>query len=260
MKKIILNNNISDYNIPIYLENNVSVNYVSINPNHGLENISQIDLLEEFLSRMDDNTISTNSIVYRTNRSIISTYEEVIEHFKPKNDKYFVTGITESKFNIIDKYFPKTSAYSLTIGKTNKNIINKRDINDMVNLRIGVKVNIPSLDISAMILNENNEGYREYVLYLDTENPIKYIDSGPNLTKFTYLRSHESYETNGNMIYFDGISEEPKITSELFIDRGSISVFNGVKKLKTVRSLNELNKVGLNYFRINKKGYNFKNL
>lgn len=257
MKKIILNDILSDYKIPIYLENNVTVNQVFINPNYGLETAIQIDQLEDLLAKIDDNLTVVNTTQYKTNKNIISTYDDVINHFKPSSDKYFVTGITESKFSVIDKYFPKKIAYTLTAGK---NVVNKRDVNDMINLRIGIKINIPSLDISAMILNENNEGYREYVFYLDTENPIKYIDSGPNLTKFTYLRSHETYETEGNMCYFDGINEEPKITSELFIDRGLISVFNGVKKLKTVRSLNELNKVGLNYFKINKKGYNFKNL
>jgi hypothetical protein len=57
---------------------------------------------------------------------------------------------------------------------------------------------------------------------------------------------------------YDGIIEEPKIISEVFIDRGLNSAFERTKKLKNVRDINELSKVGLGYYKINTKGYNFK--
>lgn len=260
MRKILLNNGLNDYVLPIYIDASISANQVVLDPNHGIENAEQIDALEELLSRLESNSVTTNSNKYITNTKIISTYEDVIEHFKPQSDKYFVTGTTTSKYSILNNYFSKMRANNLTPKKVSISNASKYSINKLTDLRVGVRIKIPSLDIWAMILNESSNNYREYVLYLDTENPIKYIDYGSNLTKFTYLRSHESYETAGNMVYFNNIIDEPKISLQLFIDRGQISAFDGLKKLKIVKSLNDLNKVNLNYFKVNKRGYNFKNL
>jgi hypothetical protein len=111
-----------------------------------------------------------------------------------------------------------------------------------------------------MILNETNTGYYEYILYLNTENPVKYIDLPEGFTIFTYMRSHIETEPTGNIVAYDGIIDEPKIISEVFIDRGINSAFEKIKKLKNVKSLEELNKLGLNYYKINTNGYNFKSI
>ena len=98
----------------------------------------------------------------------------------------------------------------------------------------------------------------EYILYLDTENPIKYVDLGNGLSRFMFMRSHNETEPTANMVIYDSIIEEPKIISEVFIDRGLNSAFERVKKLKNIKNINELTKTGLGYYKINTKGYNFK--
>jgi hypothetical protein len=73
------------------------------------------------------------------------------------------------------------------------------------------------------------------------------------------MRSHNQIESEANLVVYDGIIDEPKIVSEVFIDRGLNSAFERMKKLKNITSINELNKLGLGYYKINTKGYNFKN-
>ena len=129
------------------------------------------------------------------------------------------------------------------------------------NIRTKIKFLVPGLNFYAMILSEDsNTGYAEYVFYLDTENPIKYIDLGNGLTIFSYLRLDNLPEETANMVLYNGYVEEPKIISEVFIDRGINTAFEKVKKLKNIKNLNELIKTGLGYYKINTKGYNFKNI
>ena len=128
-------------------------------------------------------------------------------------------------------------------------------------VRTKIRLLIPGLNYYAMILSEDTiSGINEYVLYLDTENPIKYIDLGNGLTIFSYLRQDDQPDLTTNMILYDGYVEEPKIISEVFIDRGLNTAYEKVKKLKNVKSINELTKMGLGYYKINTRGYNFKNV
>jgi len=283
-------------------------------------------------------TVSNSGITYDFNvdkfeAPVVSTYDAVIDHFTPSNDKVFVTGITSSKFDIIDKYFPKTNViktvekirpkmifpqtnYAMGLNQQSRfNVILERDkdgnqainisevkelaqnkqhktnislsaaketkisrfVGDFANdnkqsvlqenladnkvVRLYVKFNIPGLNITTMILkDEPTTKLSEYVLYLDTPNPIKYVDLGDGTTIFTYLRVDDLPDTTANMVLFDGYSEEPKILSDVFIDRGVNSPFEKVKKLKNTKNLNELSKNGLGFYKINTKGYNFKNL
>ncbi len=301
------------------------------------------EVIAEPMPLTKDNTkillnISDTGITYSFNtdkptRPNISTYDAVMDHFTPTDKKVFITGITNSKFDAIDKYFPKTNViktveklksemvfdktnYAVTpnnetkfnaILETNKDgnqIINlseikeptpskpnrtnvsvstpnkttisrlvgdpnndnqpiplEEDLADNKLVRLYVKFNIPGLNIMAMILkDEPTIKLSEYVLYLDTPNPIKYVDLGDGTSIFTYLRVDDLPNTTANMVLFDGYSEEPKILSEVFIDRGVNSPFERVKKLKNTKNLNELTKNGLGFYKINTKGYNFKNL
>lgn len=143
--------------------------------------------------------------------------------------------------------------------ENNKPTLINEDLTDNELTRVGLKFTIPGLDISAMILVDSPTN-PEYVLYLDTENPIKYIDFGNEFTIFKYMRSNIEEPETANIILYDGFVEEPKIISEVFIDRGLNSGFENMKKLKNVTDLNELTKTGLGYYRINRKGYNFKNI
>ena len=233
-----------------------------------LEQISN-DIIKAEVKR-DQNI---NPKKYKTNTKIISSYDDVIKHFTPSNEKYFITGITESKSQIISKYFKKSDfmdsdqthkpikkpqTRKVVGNEDNEVIFEPTDVELNTLIRTRVKLDVPGLDLIAMILTENAANLIEYVLYLDTENPIKYIDLGNGLSRFIYMRSHNETESTVNMILYDGIIEEPKIISEVFIDRGLNSAFERTKKLKNVRDINELSKVGLGYYKINTKGYNFK--
>jgi hypothetical protein len=211
------------------------------------------------------------AVTYETNTKIISTAEDVKELFTPSTSKYFVTGVTDTKFALINKYFNKKDVIT-TIQATEKINFTQEagdgfggtvTIEDPTfsnsSARINIKFIIPGLGISAMILVDDPD-YPEYVLYLDTENPVKYVDLGNNLSIFSYMRSNTVTEPTPNLILFDGLIEEPKIISEVFIDRGLNSAFERAKKLKNVKDINQLSKAGLGYYKINKKGYNFKNI
>jgi hypothetical protein len=232
-----------------------------------LEQISNDIVKAEFVGQ------NINPKKYITNKKIISSYNDVIEHFKPSPEKYFITGITDSKSLLITKYFNKNDFFNSDemlkdvknvdlvkfVGDENNGIIiEPNDFESNTIIRTNVKLDVPGLDLYAMILSENQSGLVEYVLYTETENPIKYIDLGGGLSRFMYMRSHDETQSSVNMVLYDGIIEEPKIISEVFIDRGLNSAFERIKKLKNIKNMNELNKVGLGYYKINTKGYNFK--
>jgi hypothetical protein len=267
----------SDNNLVINLDSNTILPGSYINAEYNipddyklvkLERISDDIIRDEF--KKDQNI---NPKKYKTNSKIISSYDDVIEHFKPSNEKYFITGITQSKAELISKYFKKSDFINLEetlkptdkielrkfVGDENNGFLEEPiDVESNMVIRNKVKLDIPGLDIFAMILSETASGLVEYVLYLETENPIKYIDLGGGLTRFIYMRSHNEIEATANMVLYDGIIEEPKIISEVFIDRGLNSAFERTKKLKNVKNINELNKMGLGYYKINTKGYDFK--
>jgi hypothetical protein len=213
----------------------------------------------------------TDIIEYETNTKIISTVEDIKELFTPSSTKYFVTGQTDTKFALINKYFNKQDV--INTDPTSNQIDFTQEVGDgnggvttieqptfsNRSARVNIKFVIPGLGISAMILVDD-PNYPEYVLYLDTENPVKYVDLGNNLSIFSYMRSNPVNDLTPNLILFDGLIEEPKIISEVFIDRGLNSAFERAKKLKNVKDINQLSKLGLGYYKINKKGYNFKNI
>lgn len=267
----------SDNKIIINLESNTVLpgSYVSAEYNipddYKLLKLEQIS--DEIIKAEIKKDQNINPKKYKTNTKIISTFDDVIEHFKPSNEKYFITGITQSKAELISKYFKKSDFINSDetlkpmkkielkkfVGNENNEIIEEPfDVESNMVIRNKVKLDIPGLDIFAMIISETEVGLIEYVLYLDTENPIKYIDLGNGLSRFIYMRSHNEAEVTANMVLYDGIIEEPKIISEVFIDRGLNSAFERTKKLKNVKNINELNKMGLGYYKINTKGYDFK--
>jgi hypothetical protein len=261
----------TDNLIKIYLESDTILPGTYVNAEYNIPADYRAQQLDRIADKFVTYPIKNAATGYTTNTKIISTHADVEEHFKDADDKYFVTGYTDSKFALISKFFKKNDILNLTnkakkieftafVGDEFGNPIRKvEDLTQNYFLRTGIKFDIPGLDISAMILVDNPLN-PEYVLYLDTENPIKYIDFGTDYTIFKYMRSNIEQPESANIILYDGFIEEPKIISEVFIDRGLNSGFEKVKKLKNATSLNELNKMGLGYYKINKKGYNFKNI
>ena len=119
------------------------------------------------------------------------------------------------------------------------------------------KILIHGTDIYGMILNMGT--YKEHVLYVGSDYPIKYIDFPDGRTKFVYRRSPDVINNDANIILYPGLIEEPKILNEVFIDRGVNNAFEPVKRLKNVKTLDELVKIGLGFYKMNTKGFNFKN-
>ena len=109
-----------------------------------------------------------------------------------------------------------------------------------------------------MILKNNR--ISEYILYVGTDYPIKYIDFPDGTTIFKYKRSPDGISNESNYLLYNNLVDEPKILSEVFIDRGVNNVFDPIKKLKNINNLNELIKSGLGFYKINTTGVNFKNI
>jgi hypothetical protein len=275
MKQVLITEN-NNSSIVISLESNTKLPGSYINADYNIPEDYKLQQLEAIANKISNNDVEPSDKVtqkYITNTKIISTYDDVINHFKPNPNKYFITGVTDSKASLITKYFKKSdflkTAESLKplkklnfkklTGDDSANLVEvENDVNLNHLIRTNVKLTIPGLDINAMILSENSTGLLEYILYLDTENPIKYVDLGNGLSRFMFMRSHNETEPTANMVIYDSIIEEPKIISEVFIDRGLNSAFERVKKLKNIKNINELTKTGLGYYKINTKGYNFK--
>jgi hypothetical protein len=277
----------TDNLIRVYLESDTILPGTYVNAEYNIPSDYRAQQLDRIADKFVTYPVKNAVTGYTTNTKIISTQKDVNDHFKDADDKYFVTGYTDSKFGLISKFFKKTDISNISkksnnlrvsslvgddAGKPNnsefvtlvgdnsgKPTIQPENLDQNIILRTGIKFVIPGLDISAMILVDDPVN-PEYVLYLDTENPIKYIDFGGDYTIFKYMRSNIEQPESANIILYEGFIEEPKIISEVFIDRGLNSGFEKVKKLKNVTSLNELNKMGLGYYKINKKGYNFKNI
>ena len=261
----------NDNLIKVYLESDTILPGTYVNAEYNIPSDYRAQQLDRIADKFVTYPIKNAVTGYTTNTKIVSTQKDVGEHFKDADDKYFVTGYTDSKFALISKFFKKTDISNLSKKLNNlefttligdefgKPSLKPENVDQNIILRTRIKFVIPGLDISAMILVDDPVN-PEYVLYLDTENPIKYIDFGGDYTIFKYMRSNIEQPESANIILYEGFIEEPKIISEVFIDRGLNSGFEKVKKLKNVTTLNELNKMGLGYYKINKKGYNFKNI
>lgn len=182
------------------------------------------------------------------------SYIDIKNYFN--TNEYFVTGVTSSKFDTIYKSYidlPVDSIVSETYGVNSVLPTKTIKTTDVLNK----KIILHGTDISAMITRYDT--IKEYVLYIDTEYPIKYIDFPDGTTIFTYKAAPDYKVMDGKILYYNSLVDEPKILSEVFIDRGVNNVFEPVKRLKNVDTLKELMKVGLGYYKINSTGFNFKN-
>ena len=72
------------------------------------------------------------------------------------------------------------------------------------------------------------------------------------------MRNNIDDKVTPTLNYYSDTIDEPKVLSEVFIDRGVNNAFEPIKKLKNVKDLNELTKTGFGYYKINTRGYNFK--
>jgi hypothetical protein len=194
---------------------------------------------------------------------VISTLEDIKTHFLPSPEKYFIEGVTDSKFSLLDLSYPKDVAFKQYQQVNEKQVI-LRDPSGVIvatppppNIRVGKRIEVSGTNVVGMILLES-EARIEYVLYLDTPNPIFYVDNAAGNTIFKYMRDNSDETVRPGLNYYSDMVDEPKILSEVFIDRGTNNVFEPIRKLKNVKDLNELTKTGFGYYKINTRGYNFK--
>jgi hypothetical protein len=193
----------------------------------------------------------------------ISTLEAIKAHFLPSPEKYFIEGVTDSKFSLLDLSYPKDVAFKQYQQVNEKQVI-LRDPSGVIvatppppNIRVGKRIEVSGTNVVGMILLES-EARIEYVLYLDTPNPIFYVDNAAGNTIFKYMRDNSDETVRPGLNYYSDMVDEPKILSEVFIDRGTNNAFEPIRKLKNVKDLNELTKTGFGYYKINTRGYNFK--
>ena len=290
MYSINIDNNPDNYRVTFNLESHIDGNGTVIAPYHNNPMIKQIeDTIEEIYPF---NEISKVGKKYITNDKIISTEEDIKEHFSDKDDKYFIKGSTDSKFSLLDLSFPMDRAMALekeSDGDQAKTLLKNPRIDELQGLpldqitqdireeldngieevvsvnpitptpeiRYGKRIEISGTNVVGMILLETKKRV-EYVLYLDTPNPIFYVDNPGNFTRFKYMRNNIDDKVKPTLNLYSDTIDEPKVLSEVFIDRGVNNAFEPIRKLKNIKDLNELTKSGFGYYKINTKGYDFK--
>jgi len=262
----------TDYLVNLYMESLIDPNGSVISPYYDNPKISEI---EKTLSKIESgkptgfNKNSSEIYPYRdmvkpamkyvTNNKNITTQEEVKAHFLDSEQKYFITGKTDSKFSLLDLSFTREQALNLYKEDIAKGYaeLSERVVPKPKNIRSGKRIEISGTNIVGMILSESDER-KEYVLYLDTPNPVFYVDNLDKTTIFKFMRNNIDDKVTPTLNYYSDTIDEPKVLSEVFIDRGVNNAFEPIKKLKNVKDLNELTKTGFGYYKINTRGYNFK--
>jgi hypothetical protein len=255
----------NDIRLIVNLESNSYIPGVYTNPSYDFTS-DKILSLENLLNKVEEVDIGENKFI--TNKKIVSTYEDVIDHFKPAPNKYFVRGLTSVKSNTLLNYISKINFNNLFQGDNNinhiflsgdsNNGVSEISVENSLSSFLNIKFEILGTDISAMILSGSFVGDLEYILFLDTESPIKYKDINSTTCEFTYLRSHEEKISSANLLLYEDILEEPEVDSEVFIERGVNSAFENITRLNNINSIDELYKHGLGFYKINKNGFNFK--
>lgn len=260
MPTILINN--EDKVINVYLESKIDPNGSFVLP-YINESDDRVEQIEALIADNELYAMAKPKQKYITSTNNISTFDEVKAHFLPSAEKYFIEGVTDSKFSLLDLSFPKSVAMTQFKKYEEKSQITARDANGVIepqipnNIRVGKRIEVSGTNIIGMILLESDTRI-EYVLYLDTPNPIFYIDNAFGNTIFKYMRNNLDETVKPGLNYYSNMVDEPKILSEVFIDRGTNNAFEPIRKLKNVKDLNELVKMGFGYYKINTRGYNFK--
>jgi hypothetical protein len=278
MTTILING--EDRVINLYLESKIDPNGSFVLPYH-YESSDKIAQIEATLADNELFITGKPTQKYITNTVNVSTIEEVKAHFLSSPEKYFIEGVTDSKFSLLDLSYPKNVA--LKQNRVENRVENRGNIREArffdnttsfddvkffdgngpietpppKNIRVGKKVEISGTDVVGMILLESDARI-EYVLYLDTPNPILYVDNANGSTIFKYMRNDLDEVIRPGLNYYSNMVDEPKVLSEVFIERGTNNAFEPMRKLKNVKDLNELVKTGFGYYKINTRGYNFK--
>jgi hypothetical protein len=247
----------TDYLVNLYVESLIDPNGSLITPYYD---DPKIEAIENTLSEIYPfNEMVKPAAKYVTNDKNISTFSEVKEHFLDSSEKYFIVGKTDSKFSLLDLSFTREQALKLYGKEATKGFadLSDRKVPAPKNIRVGKRIEVSGTNIVGMIISESEERV-EYVLYLDTPNPVFYVDNSDKTTIFKFMRNNLDEKVTPTLNYYSDTIDEPKVLSEVFIDRGINNAFEPMRKLKNVKDLNELTKTGFGYYKINTRGYNFK--
>jgi hypothetical protein len=247
--------------INLYLESKIDPNGSFVLP-YYYESSDKIAQIESTI--VDNKLYATAKPTkdYVSNTTDISTIEQIKTHFLPSPDKYFIEGVTDTKFSLLDLSYPKNVALTQYESENIQSVKflggNGSTQNPPPdNIRVGKRIEISGTNVVGMILLESAARI-EYVLYLDTPNPILYVDNAAGNTIFKYMRNNLDEIVRPGLNYYSDMVDEPKVLSEVFIERGTNNAFEPMRKLKNVKDLNELVKTGFGYYKINTRGYNFK--
>lgn len=128
------------------------------------------------------------------------------------------------------------------------------DLIQLVNKNILLYTNNPNEEVQYGVITEVSLTQISYVLNINTDSEIKYIDFLDGKTIFSYKRKTNIRTVMPpHFIVYEGIQDDPKILSDVFIERGVYSGFDTFKRLKQVKSINELIKYGNGYFNVTTK-------
>jgi hypothetical protein len=143
---------------------------------------------------------------------------------------YYITGLTNSKLSYIVKSFP----------------LNKVELNTPITIR--------GTAIQGIIRTPIDSAVVEYELFLTGTSVIgiTYFDYSGGTTSFKF---HPNVEIEYSeriffLLHYLTLIDEPKLDSNVFIDRGVNNVFESFKRLKTVANIEELGRTGFGYFNV----------
>ena len=111
--QVLLDN--KDNLIRFYLESNTILPGTYINAEYNIPEDYRVEQLNRIADTFVTYPVKNAVTGYTTNTKIISTYDDVIDHFRDAEDKYFVTGYTDSKFSMVSKFFSKKNILKLII-------------------------------------------------------------------------------------------------------------------------------------------------
>lgn len=170
-----------------------------------------------------------------------------------------VSGYTDSKLDLvksysnINPYLPNFYVNSEIYNDYLNNIVNGGDV--VINIGEPTKYtfNISKTDINSGTTNQNNG-----ILYSDYTGQTRNIGGNLiNITDFNYLgegwnQTNISLSALTKEEYLWGIVEKPIVESDLFIERGVVTVMENHLRLSEIESLNHLENYGNKFYNLDK--------
>jgi len=168
--------------------------------------------------------VDANKVLKSVEDNYQTTYTE---------DYFEVSGVSESKFYLLNN----------VIINDNQIPINEDILIESPNLYIKVLLNSNDRKIYKLFNKTNN----------NINNEVTYIDNQDGITKFNYRVYKTTEDINVTMVAIDGVIDEPKIDTEVFIDRGFNNINEKMNKLKNSYSVFELQRYENGLFNVKNK-------